>query len=72
MPTNMGGLDATVNAPIFPPMQSHASVAKTIREQKDRYPEKFCPEPRCLWRIWTRDGAKPCPKHMNERFKEST
>jgi hypothetical protein len=39
------------------------SIAAKVREQKERHPERFCTDPRCLWRVETRDGFKPCPKH---------
>lgn len=42
---------------------SHASVAKRSREEKESHPERFCRDPKCLWRTVTRVGFKPCPKH---------
>ena len=46
-------------------------IAAKVRLEKEKYPERFCTDKKCLWRIWTRDGAKPCPKHMNERHAAS-
>ena len=43
-------------------------IAAKVHLEKDKYPERFCPDKQCLWRVWTRSGAKPCPKHMRERF----
>jgi len=40
------------------------STASKVAAYKERYPEVFCPEPRCLWR--TGDGS-PCPRHPNAR-----
>jgi hypothetical protein len=39
-------------------------IAAKVRLEKEQHPERFCSEPKCLWRIWTRDGAKPCANHM--------
>lgn len=39
-------------------------IAAKVRIEKEKFPERFCHDPRCLWRIWTREGTKPCPKHM--------
>jgi hypothetical protein len=41
------------------------NTAAKVRHEKEQYPERFCPDKRCLWRIWTREGAKPCPKHSD-------
>jgi hypothetical protein len=40
---------------------SHGSVAKSVRLFKERRPDRFCADPKCLW--MTQGGAKPCPKH---------
>jgi hypothetical protein len=45
-------------------MSGHASVAKSVREQKEQHPERFCPERRCLWK--TGDGSR-CLRHRGER-----
>lgn len=42
---------------------THGSVARSVREDKEKHPEKYCRNPRCLWRVETREGRKPCPKH---------
>lgn len=39
------------------------SIAAQVREQKMAHPEMYCAEPRCLFRIRTRHGVTPCPKH---------
>lgn len=38
---------------------SHNSVAKSERERKEKYPEKFCRSPKCLYRT----DAEYCAKH---------
>lgn len=40
---------------------THASVAATVRRNKELHPETYCADSRCLWN--TRGGTKPCPKH---------
>lgn len=40
-------------------MSSHGSVAKAVREQKERHPQWYCPDPKCLWRL----SSGRCPKH---------
>ena len=35
------------------------SAAKQVRLRKERHPEKFCPDARCLWTL----KSGPCPKH---------
>jgi hypothetical protein len=47
---------------------SHGSAAKAARESKERHPELYCPEPRCLWRTVKRVSPTtlaggPCPRH---------
>ncbi len=39
-------------------------IAAQVRMEKERHPERFCPDTQCLWRIETREGFKPCPKHQ--------
>lgn len=39
------------------------STAAKVRIEKTNYPSRFCDSPACLWRVETRDGVKPCPKH---------
>ena len=38
---------------------SHSSVAASVRRSKEKRPDDYCPDPRCLWAL--RSG--PCPKH---------
>ena len=47
-------------------MVTHGSVAKSVRESKEKYPEKYCPNPRCLGNT----GGGPCPKHGGPSWKE--
>jgi hypothetical protein len=49
---------------------THGQVAKSVREDKAQHPERYCPEPRCLWKTAEvgPDGgyilnADPCRKH---------
>lgn len=42
---------------------SHSSVAKSVRETKERDPSRFCTNERCLWNV-ARSGA--CPSHMKQ------
>jgi hypothetical protein len=49
-------------------MTTRGSVAKRVREEKAAHPERFCVEPRCLWRRpaweWTVPAALwRCSKH---------
>lgn len=39
------------------------NAAKSARLAKQFCPADFCPAKGCLWRVRTRDGVKPCPKH---------
>jgi hypothetical protein len=39
---------------------THATIAKRVRERKEKHPELYCPMARCLWRT----GGPPCPKHV--------
>ena len=39
------------------------SIAAKVRTKKEKWPERFCADPRCLWRTDTRDGFRPCPTH---------
>jgi hypothetical protein len=36
-------------------------VAAAVAKQKELHPEKFCPIPRCLWRL--KDNEDRCPRH---------
>jgi hypothetical protein len=40
-----------------------SSIAAKVRQHKEREPEKFCADSRCLWQVVTPHGKKPCPKH---------
>ena len=43
---------------------TRGGVAEKIRREKDEHPERFCSDPRCLWRVVRRAAApKPCPRH---------
>lgn len=44
-------------------MKSHGQVAASVAQEKERHPERFCKEPKCLWRVATRNGSNPCKKH---------
>jgi hypothetical protein len=46
------------------------NVAGDVRKSKEKNPENYCPNPKCLWRVKTRDGDKPCPKHMKMKEEE--
>lgn len=35
------------------------SVAAQVAQHKEKHPEKYCPEKRCLWRT----GGGYCPRH---------
>jgi hypothetical protein len=39
---------------------THGSAAASARRHKERHPELYCVEPRCLWAT-ARSG--PCPRH---------
>lgn len=43
---------------------SHNSVAASVRQSKEKHPELFCADPKCLWRVVKRNGkSDPCRKH---------
>lgn len=42
-------------------MKSRITVAMKVRHEKKLHPERFCPK--CLWRVQTKEGYRPCPKH---------
>lgn len=46
-------------------MLTRGSVAKSVRLEKEAHPERFCKDSKCLWRVPTREGDQPCPKHKN-------
>jgi hypothetical protein len=40
------------------------NVAASVRAQKEKNPELFCADRKCLWRIVKRDGTlSPCQNH---------
>lgn len=39
------------------------NVATTVRQDKEAHPEKYCAKRECLWKVVTRFGTRPCPKH---------
>ena len=41
-------------------MTTHGSAAASARRHKERHPELYCHDPRCLWAT-ARSG--PCPRH---------
>lgn len=45
-----------------------SNIAARVRVHKQTWPELYCPNPRCLWRV-KRDEQHdtPCPKHMTEQ-----
>lgn len=53
-------------------MSSYGQVAKSVREDKELHPERYCLMRRCLWKTATVApngkgyvlNAKPCRKHM--------
>jgi hypothetical protein len=40
-----------------------SNVAADVRRHKARYPELYCANPLCLWRIVTSRGPNPCKNH---------
>lgn len=47
-----------------------ANPAMMARLSKEKHPEKYCTGNKaCLWRTATRNGFKPCPKHMQAAAK---
>lgn len=41
-------------------MPSYGSVAAKVRQHKEDHPERYCPVPRCLWRL---EPGQKCGKH---------
>lgn len=40
------------------------SIAATVAARKRTHPTEYCQgDPRCLWRVQTRQGLSPCPRH---------
>lgn len=48
------------------------NAAKMVRLAKERHPEDFCAAKGCLWRVRTRDGFRPCPKHHADSLSPET
>jgi hypothetical protein len=46
------------------PEQVDENTAMKVRLAKEKNPENYCPDKKCLWRVKTAQGDKPCPKHM--------
>jgi len=40
-------------------MKSYGQVAASVRQRKEAHPEKYCANPKCLWRT----DEKYCPRH---------
>jgi hypothetical protein len=38
-------------------------VAALVAASKERHPSRYCSHPGCLWRVQSRTGATPCPRH---------
>lgn len=39
-------------------------IAAKVRLEKEQHPERFCRDPRCLWRVHHAGRPDtPCPKH---------
>ena len=43
-------------------MEGIMNPAASERKRKEKSPEKFCPNSRCLWRR----ASGPCPRHQSE------
>lgn len=42
------------------------NVAAKVRHEKEQHPERFCSNPRCLWRVKHNGRVDtPCPKHVS-------
>ena len=44
-----------------------ANPAQAARLAKEKNPGHYCPNPRCLWRVFDArnpDVPRPCPRHM--------
>lgn len=44
--------------------------AQATRIEKEKHPERFCPDKKCLWRIrrlCMTPLESPCPKHMKAK-----
>lgn len=39
------------------------SAAADSRRDKLAHPENYCANPKCLWKVVTGAGVKPCEKH---------
>jgi hypothetical protein len=45
---------------------SHGHVAGQVRKNKEAHPERYCSNPKCLWRV----SSGPCPKHTPKPVEE--
>lgn len=45
---------------------SHGSVAKSVRLQKEKHPDLYCSDSRCLYRT----GGGDCPKHFRVQLQD--
>lgn len=43
---------------------TRGQVAAKVRQEKEKFPHRFCPDKKCLFRIDRMSGAIPCPKHQ--------
>lgn len=50
-------------------MSGHDSTAKSVRLQKEQHPERYCTNPRCLWRTEKNNRFDPCPRHMRSQIQ---
>lgn len=50
---------------------SQGSVAAKVRKAKSAFPERYCPNKTCLWRLvdW-KGNPSPCPRHMAAAVNE--
>jgi hypothetical protein len=51
-------------------MPTHGAVAKSARNSKERNPQYYCANPRCLFRTFNGQTGEvtPCPKHAVTYF----
>ena len=40
------------------------NIAAKVAANKLAHPERYCSHPKCLWRVETRNGRTPCPRHQ--------
>ncbi len=44
-------------------------IKAQVALRKKKYPERFCPVPKCLWRT---EGGEFCPRHSSGTSKSQT